>query len=175
MNSVDSKKSSNKLIISVLCGITFCFVAFFCGRCSVKPQIIEGETKRDTTYITKTDTFLVVKDSIRYKTKLRLDTVYIHDTVLIREQKEYEDSVSRIWVSGIDPEIDSIRYTIPYREIIIESEVTKVERVRSGWAFTVGIYAGGGAAVRDGVVYLSPEIGIGGSIGWSWIIERKKR
>lgn len=173
MNSVDSKKSHNKLILSILGGIVLCVIAFFCGRCSNKTVIDEEIVHHDTTYITYIDTVRV--DSIIYKTKIKLDTLYVHDTLLIREQKEYEDSLSHIWISGIDAEIDSILYTMPEKETVIETEIIRTIHKKSGWTITIGPYIGAGAALNNNKVYLSPEIGVEVTIGYGWMIEKKKK
>lgn len=173
MNSVDSKELSRKMILSILGSIVLCVIAFFCGRCSNKTVADEEIVHHDTTYITHIDTVKV--DSIIYKTKTKLDTLYVHDTLLIREQKEYEDSLSHIWISGIDAEIDSILYTIPEKETIIETEITRTIHKKSGWTITIGPYIGAGAALNNNKVYLSPEIGVGVTIGYGWMIEKKKK
>ena len=173
MNSVDSKKSRNTLILSILGGIVLCVITFFCGRCGNKTVVDEEIVYHDTTYITHIDTVKV--DSIIYKTKIKLDTLYVHDTLLIREQKEYEDSLSHIWISGIDAEIDSILYTMPEKETIIETEIIRTIHKKSGWTITIGPYIGVGAALNNNKVYLSPEIGVGVTIGYGWMIEKKKK
>ena len=142
----------------------------FCKGCGHKeePQIIE---KVDTVVVTKIDTLKIKKDSIIYKTKTKLDTLYIHDTILIREQKEYEDSLSHIWISGIDAEIDSIHYTIPEKTVTITKEITKIEKQKTGWSLVVGPYVGYGIGIKDKNVIATPEIGIGVSIGWGVILK----
>ena len=149
--------------------VSICLLVF-CRGCGSKeePQIIE---KVDTVVVTKIDTIKIKKDSIIYKTKTVLDTLYVHDTILIREQKEYEDSLSHIWISGIEAEIDSIHYTIPEKTVTITKEINKIEKKKTGWSLIVGPYVGYGIGLDNKTVIAAPEIGIGVSVGWGVILK----
>lgn len=60
--------------------------------------------QRDTVYHTDTITRYYPKPQIVRVT----DTLYVRDTVLVREQKTYSDSLYTAWVSGYDARLDSI-------------------------------------------------------------------
>lgn len=149
---------------------------FFLGRCSVKPNIVE-KVNTDTLTITHTDT--IYKDSIQVKETLKtvivLDTLYIHDTILLYEQKHYQDSLSDIWISGISPNLDSVRYFIPYKETIIEIEKTSQIERKWGCSLIVGPYIGYGIGVHNNQLIMSPEIGIGITIGFGYNFPLNKK
>lgn len=171
-----TSKQHNIIHIGMFIGIVILFVVCCFKCCSYKP--IEGgtEVKKDTFYIHHTDT--VLKDTIIYKWKKVKDTVYLpKDTQLLVEQKCYEDSLSTIWISGIESDIDSIEYRIPRDTFRIQTEITNtvIEEIRSGWGITIGFYAGYGGYVDNRQVKLSPEIGIGGTIGWTYIFKNRKK
>lgn len=87
------------------------------------------------------------------------DTIMRHDTMYVsmeREQIIWQDSLSRIYASGIIPAVDSVQHFI--QERVVTREVTKVQKTPCRWG--VGINAGYGAIV-DGRVYGSPYVGIG--------------
>ena len=159
--------------------VTAILLVFLCFKaCNNKP--IEGgtETNSDTVYIHSTDTLYLPKDSIIYKWKKVTDTLYLpKDTTLLMEQKYYEDSLSGIWISGVNPEIDSIKHFIPRDTVIVTNEITHtvIQEVRSGWGITIGGYAGYGGYVKNGQVGVAPEIGVGGTVGWTYIFKHKKQ
>lgn len=175
MSTLDAKKRCLKSIISLIGSIVILIVIFFLGRCSVREMTDEEDIKRDTIYITHIDTVKITKDLIVYKTRLELDTLYIHDTILIREQREYVDSFAHIWISGFEPEIDSIFYSIPEKEVVVKTEITKTVYKESGLGVTIGPYLGAGVAVDGNHIFISPEVGVGVMIGWTKIIKRRRK
>lgn len=99
--------------------------------------------------ITKVQRVLVpVTDTLRMT-----DTLYV---VLDREQVMWEDSLSRVYASGIMPEIDSVQHFVTERVITREVVVPKVRRTRWG----IGINAGYGMMLGD-QVRTAPYVGIG--------------
>lgn len=153
--------------------ILFCSIlfggGFFLGRySSPEPETIE---KHDTTYIHSVDTLTVHKDSIVYRDRIVIDTFHIRDTFLIREQLTYEDSLSQIWVSGINPSIDSIKHFIPRDTVVITNNITHIVTKKHGWTVNVCLYGGYGGCMVDKRLYGSPEVGIGMSIGYGFIIK----
>lgn len=175
-SSPDAKKTGSSAVFYIV-GIVIIFIsAFFLGRCSVKPEAVDPVVIVKTDTLVRYDTVYVPK--IKWKEKIKeikvIDTVYMPaDTLLCVTQKHYEDSIASIYVSGIEPEIDSVRYFLPVKEIYVEKEIQTTKIKKSGLVINLGIYGGYGAAVKDGQVYLAPEIGIGGSIGWGWVIKTK--
>ena len=167
---------NKNIIIAILIGLVLVAAAFFLGRCSVKAPEENIEKHSDTIWIRKTDTLYV--DTIIYKWKRVVDTLYLSkDTALLVEEKCYEDSLSRVVFTGIDCELDTIIHFVPKDTLIINNEttITKVEEVRSGWGITIGLYAGYGGYVNGGKVGVSPEVGLGGTIGWTYIFKHKKK
>ena len=166
-------------VIFYIVAIVFLLIAtFFLCRCSVKTESSVPVVKIDTLYFTKYDTVYVPK--IQWKEKIKevkiIDTVYVSkDTFLEVTQKHYEDSIASIYISGIEPELDSVRYFLPTKEVCIKKEIQTTKYKKSGLVFSIGLYCGYGGAINNGVLFMSPEIGVGGSIGWGWIIDTQKQ
>lgn len=160
-------------IISIIIGLVLAAVMFFVGRCTAPEPEESIVTKSDTIYLHSTDTIKVPK--IEYVDRLILDTIHVTDTILIREQLEYEDSISHIWVSGIEPAIDSIIYFIPKDTVLINTEttITKVELKHHGWGITVGPYVGFGGNYNpfNQTFGGGVEVGLGVSIGYSFLFK----
>lgn len=132
--------------------------AFLIGRYTAEKQVVE---------IIKTDT-LTVKTIERYDSLIYIkenvikpiyvpvrDTVMQHDTayiVLERVQREYEDTLFHAWVSGYEPELDSIHV---YRETQYITTVITKKEPRKRWHAGINASCGVG---KDG---FSPYIGIG--------------
>ena len=165
-----------KKVLTFIGIVSVLIIVFFLGRCSTKPNIVET-VNTDTLTITHIDT--VYKDSIQIKETLKtvivLDTLYIHDTILMYEQKHYQDSLSDIWISGISPKLDSVRYFIPYKETIIEIEKTSQIERKWGCSLIVGPYIGYGIGVHNNQLIMSPEIGIGITIGFGYNFPLNKK
>lgn len=115
--------------------------------------------KNDTTVIHTIDTLILTKKDIIYKETLVLDTIYIKDTALVVEQKVFEDSISTIYISGINPELDSIEYRLPKDTVQIFTEkIQTVKEQESFWhnRFTIsaGVFAGYGLINKQPDVFL---------------------
>lgn len=97
-------------------------------------------------YVTKTDTVTVIRrDTVRYGYPVAYywsyrDTLFVHDTILIREEKVYKDSMYTAWVSGYQPELDSIEVYPRTVTNYITNEVTKTvtKTKKPKWAISVG-------------------------------------
>lgn len=125
-----------------------------------KPPTIEPKTKTDTLYLHDT---LTIDAPISVKKK-KLDsvpvpvgdTITIHDTLFVyldREQVVWQDSMSVVYASGINPQVDSVKH---FRESkIVTIEKTIPVKVRSKWG--IGIQAGYGATENG----LTPYVGVG--------------
>lgn len=149
------------LILSVLLVVALIF-----STCSIKrsqnggnePQI---EIKRDTVY--STDTITVEKEKIRYVDRIVTDTLRIRDTVLLVEQKTYKDSIAEIYVSGINPNVDSVHYFIPFKTVYEEKTITVTQEVVKKRRVTFGFNAGLG--VQYDLIHktfgVGPQIGAG--------------
>ena len=134
-------------------------LAFYAGRKTAKPDQIETITERVDT--------LVIRDTVKslqpiYVTRRTVDSVLIPVTdtcrvtdtlyvVLEREQVTWEDSLSRVYASGIRPQVDSV---IHYRDRMVITRETVI-KTHSRWG--VGIQGGVGVG-KDG---LTPYLGVG--------------
>ena len=132
---------------------------FMCGRLTAKRG---GES----TIVERVDT-LVIRDTIvsykpEYITRRVVDTTFVpvteyierNDTiyaVLDREQVVWEDSLARVYASGINPEVDSVFH---YRTERVINHLIPV-KVQSRWG--LGVQGGVGFG-KDGV---TPYVGVG--------------
>lgn len=88
------------------------------------------------------------------------DTIHVHDTAYIyleREQIVWEDSLARVYASGIYPQIDSVEHFTQQLVITKEIPVVKVQKTRWGVGFQVGV----GMGVTSKRVVATPYIGVG--------------
>ena len=127
------------------------------------------KTKLEEKIVVKTDSITITKiDTVRYDRPVPVfvrstDTLFIHDTILIREQKVYADSTYTAYVSGYQPNLDSIEvYPKTVTKIItndITKTVTKVKKPK--WAISVG----GGVGYNGKI---EPYVGVNaGYVIWS--------
>lgn len=152
-------------ISTLVLGITTAVLLFFSIYFGVKEPEYIDVVKVDTIRMRVIDTIFVRSDHVSYVEKVVVDTLYIKggsDTIFLREQKKYEDTLSTIWVSGIEPEIDSIRYYIPRDTILIhkDTEHTIVKDKGFGHGIGVGIHAGYGLSFVNGQYLMSPQLGV---------------
>ena len=119
----------------------------------------------------KVDTLLIF-DTITltkpvFVEKIQLDSVYMpvtdtlwkHDTLyvyLVREQIQWQDSLCRVYASGINPQVDSVTHFV--QETIVNREISVPVKVKSRWG--LGIQVGYGAGVNGKQVYLTPYVGV---------------
>ena len=96
------------------------------------------------------------------------DTMMVHDTIYVymdREQVHWQDSLSDVYASGYDVQVDSVRHNIQTQVITKERDV--IVKVKPKWS--VGIHAGYGAFANNGQISASPYIGVGVSYNlFSW-------
>ena len=118
----------------------------------------------DTMYVR--DTIVSEKPVFVERTKVERVTIEVRDTIrqndtlyvyMDREQVVWQDSLSRVYASGILPQVDSVVHYINERVVTREVIVPQVKRTRWG----VGINAGYGFGLNAGKVVASPYIGIG--------------
>lgn len=126
---------------------------------SNKKVVYETVTQNDTILIKSIDTITVMKKDIEYRDVIVLDTIYIADTSLIFEQKIYQDTISTVYISGIEANLDSIYYRIPRDTIqILTEKIQTVKEQESFWhnRFTIsaGVFAGYGLINRKPDVFL---------------------
>ena len=120
----------------------------------------------------KVDTLLIF-DTITltkpvFVEKIQLDSIYMpvtdtlwkHDTLYVyleREQIQWQDSLCRVYASGINPQVDSVTHFV--QETIINREISVPVKVKSRWG--LGIQVGYGAGINGKQVYLTPYVGVG--------------
>lgn len=120
----------------------------------------------------KVDTLLIF-DTITltkpvFVEKIQLDSVYMpvndtlwkHDTLYVyleREQIQWQDSLCRVYASGINPQVDSVTHFV--QETIVNREISVPVKVKPRWG--LGIQVGYGAGVNGKHVYLTPYVGVG--------------
>ena len=125
---------------------------------------VRGETESvDTTYVH--DTIIQYEPILEERVVLKevlvpvTDTLRIHDTLYVyqeREQVVWQDSLSRVYASGILPQIDSVHHYISER--IVTKEVTIHVKKPCKWG--IGVHAGYGVQLGD-QVRTAPYIGVG--------------
>jgi hypothetical protein len=136
-------------------------IGFLVGRRC--PRNAPGEPqapKVDTLFIR--DTFKVTEpkyitkrviDSIPYPVgdTLRLrDTLYV---LLERQQVTWEDSLARVYASGVNPQVDSVIHFT--QEMVITKEIPVIQVKKTRWG--IGFQAGA-TADKSGVL---PYVGVG--------------
>ena len=120
----------------------------------------------------KVDTLLIF-DTITltkpiFVEKVQLDSVYVpvtdtlwkHDTLYVyleREQIQWQDSLCRVYASGINPQVDSVTHFV--QETIVNREISVPVKVKSRWGLSIQV--GYGAGVNGKQVYLTPYVGVG--------------
>ena len=127
---------------------------------SNKKVVYETVTQNDTILIKSIDTITIEKTNISYRDVIILDTVFVKDTSLIVEQKVFSDSISTIYISGVNPELDSIEYRLPKDTVqIFIEKVQTVKEKESFWhnrfVVSAGVFAG------YGLVHKQPDIFLG--------------
>ena len=154
-------------------------VGFVCSKLvskqnDIKPQC-NYETKTDTVteYKIIRDTTFVERPKV-YKEIIR-DTIQLNSLLdngskhLVVSQKEYRDSNYVAWVSGVEPQLDSIMVFNNTEYVFKTSTIEKVKTVedKTGKLFTgAGLYRLDNTLVpKINIVYQKKRIMVGASIG----------
>ena len=145
------------VLLAILSVVLFFSTVYYATNKQVKYETV---TKYDTTYVHTIDTITVTKSDIVYKNIIVLDTIYISDTAMLVEQKVFNDSISTIYISGVNPELDSIEYRLSRDTVQIYTEkIQTMKEQESFWhnRFTIsaGVFAG------YGLVHRQPDVFIG--------------
>ena len=161
---IENKYKKSKVfnyVLSVLCCAMILCIIF-----TKKASQIEEKGA----IMTSIDTVVVIEEKkvekIVYKEVKTTDTLYLptptDTTPLPIEQKHYQDSISDIYISGCQPQIDSIHYHIPYRTIYVD-KVVEVEKPKSffedRFVISAGVYAG------YGIINKQPDLFVGLGVG----------
>lgn len=129
-----------------------CVVAWFRPH-EPLPAEVRTETKIKT--VVKVDTLLISAPMAPLLVFQLTDTIRIGDTVVLREQAYYEDSLYRAWVSGYQPRLDSLMVfpKTVYQTVtndIYHTITPKKKRwglgLQVGYGYPGGFYVGGGVS-----------------------------
>lgn len=116
-------------------------------------------------YKTNFDTIV----EIQYKDTIIYDTIEIHVEHKVSEFNIEKDSLKiteKIYHSGFHSTIDSIKLDYNWNY-----EISKPKLKKIGIVWNIGPYIGYGINFNNGQYYLSPEVGVGVSIGIGGIIK----
>lgn len=149
-------RKSLVILFAILVVGAVCFIA---GRKTAKKGGFETIVERVDTLVIR-DTIVAYKP--KYITKRVVETEYVpvpeyierNDTiyaVLEREQVVWEDSLARIYASGINPQVDSVMH---YRT---EKVINHIIPVKANPRWGVGLQGGVGVG-KNG---LTPYVGVG--------------
>ena len=151
------------LLITVITAAVVSF-SYRIGCRDGRIEATRGDVERvDTMYIF--DTITQYRPIVEERIKLQevpvpvTDTLWLRDTLFVileKEQVIWEDSLSKIYASGIQPQIDSVHHYITER--IVTIELTKVVKKPCRWG--IGINAGYGIQFGQ-EIKASPYIGVG--------------
>lgn len=152
------------MVIPIAVLVGFLVGQYFHKESPVEPPIIQIDTLyiRDTIKVTTPISITKrVVDSVfvpvKVPTTIR-DTIYV---ALEREQVTWQDSLSRVYASGIMASVDSV---IHFRENMIitkEIQVTKLKKTRWG----IGIQAGVGVGANQHG--FTPYVGVGVGVSYN--------
>ena len=151
-----NKYKISTIILAIVSLALLVSTVYYANNTQVK---YETMTQNDTIIIKSIDTITVTKKDIEYRDVIVLDTIYIEDTSLFVEQKVYEDSISTIYISGVNPELDSIQYKLSRDTVKIFTETTNtISQKESFWhnRFTIsaGVFAGYGLINKQADVFI---------------------
>lgn len=139
-------------ILVVLLAIA-CVAAWFRPH-ELLPAEIRTETKIQT--VVKLDTVLISAPMAVFF-RFTSDTIHIGDTVVMREQAYYEDSLYRAWVSGYRPRLDSLQvfprtvYQTVTNDIYHPVAIKPKKKrwglgLQAGYGYPGGFYVGAGVS-----------------------------
>lgn len=128
-------------------------------------SVTEYKTIRDTVFVDKPKCYKeVVRDTVQLNQFVRNE-----DNYLVVTQKEYRDSNYVAWVSGVEPQLDSIMLFNNTEYVFKTSTIEKVKTIedKTGKWFTgAGLYRLDNTLVpKLNVVYQKKRIMVGASVG----------
>lgn len=163
------------ILFSVVKVTLIVMIAFAAGQKHVINRLVLPQNERvDTLVIYETKLVekpVFVEKKVVEKVSVPVpvsDTMMVHDTIYVymdREQVHWQDSLSDVYASGYDVQVDSVRHNIQTQVITKERDV--IVKVKPKWS--VGVHAGYGAFANNGQISASPYIGVGVSYNlFSW-------
>lgn len=157
----------NKILIAGAVMVAALAVSFVAGQRHALNRLILPQKERvDTLFILDTivsEKPVFVEKKVVEKVPVPVpvsDTIEVHDTIYVymnREQVHWQDSISDVYASGYDVQVDSVRHNIQTQVITKERDV--VVKVKPKWS--IGVHAGYGAFAKNGQIATSPYIGVG--------------
>lgn len=149
--TIENKLKIHKAIIYVLSVFLLAMVFFiiFDNKTSQNASKVANIKSIDTVVVRDTLRIEVPVEKIKYRDRKVVDTLYLQTpqdtTPLPIEEKVYEDSISTIQISGIQPQIDKIEYHIPQKTVYVD-KVVEVPQVKKWYEdrfiFSAGVYTG---------------------------------
>ena len=128
------------IILTILSLVLFVLTVHYYNNPQIEYRTVENT---DTLEIHIVDTIILTNKDIIYRDVHILDTIYLKDTALFVEQKVFSDSISTIYISGVNTELDSIEYRLSRDTVKIEIEkVQTVKEQESFWHNRFTISAG---------------------------------
>lgn len=153
-------ESLRQYILGVILGGLAVWLFMLPARRPGNAQDGPGKERVDTVYhwdtVTVYEPVTVTKTVVSKEYVMMVDTVSVRDTVYVildREQVTWEDSLSRVYASGIRPQVDSVLHFV--KETVVTREVPVVEVKKTRWG--IGIQGGYGVSDKG----LTPYIGVG--------------
>lgn len=166
METTDKYRKPFFFVLSTLIMLVVLFIIFLSKTSQNANKGHLNEIHTDTVVLVDTQFIEVPVEKIKYRDRKVVDTVYLttpqDTTPLPIEQKHYNDSIADIYISGFQPNIDSINYHIPKQTIYVD-KVVEIEKPKSFWENRFVITAGFG--VHYGLVNkqydIGPYVGVG--------------
>lgn len=152
-----------RVIIAIVAVAAIVAISYLVGwECGSELATIEYLDRVDTLVIRDTITqYRPIVEERRVVEKVLCpvtDTIRLQDTIYVyleKEQLMWQDSLSRVYVSGIMPQVDSVQHFVEERIMVMHVPV----KAKSRWG--VGVSAGYGISVANGSLSASPYIGVG--------------
>lgn len=152
------------IIIGISALLAVAVLSYLIGR-------MNGRIEAEKAIVERVDTLLVcdtilqyepiyeTKEVIRKELVPVTDTLWLRDTLFVyleREKLVWQDSLSRVHVSGVLPQVDSIEHFIKERIVTKQVIVPVKEKCRWGLSLTAGygVHFGNGATA-------APYVGVG--------------
>lgn len=149
--TIENKLKIHKAFLAILSTL-YCLMVFFIifdNKTSQNARNGANIKSIDTVVVRDTLRIEVPVEKIKYRDRKVVDTLYLQTpqdtTPLPIEEKVYEDSISTIQISGIQPQIDKIEYHIPQQTIYVD-KVVEVPQVKKWYedrfVISAGVYTG---------------------------------
>lgn len=148
---MENTKKYKDIIICVLSALCCAMVFFIIFDNKTSQNASKGANIKsiDTVVVRDTLRIEIPVEKIKYRDRKVVDTLYLptpQDTTLLPiEEKVYQDSIADIYISGFQPNIDSINYHIPKQTIYVD-KVVEVPQVKKWYedrfVISAGVYTG---------------------------------